>query len=121
MKLLINHDEIVDMCKRIGAKLEDKFKGKNPLIVGVLKGACPFHCELIKHIDLPLEVDYIQVCSYVGMESSGKINIKKDLDCDIMGRDVVIVEDIVDTGLTLNYLKQVLIERKPNSLTFDSV
>lgn len=121
MKVLISNDEIVDVCKKIGKELTLKFKGGSPIVVGVLKGACPFHNELIKNIDLPVIVDYIQVSSYVGENSSGRINIKKDLENDICGKDIIIVEDIIDTGLTLSYLKEVLEKRNPKSLTFVSM
>lgn len=118
MKLLISNEEIVNICKTIGDKLTDKFKDKNPLVVGVLKGACLFHCELVKNMDLMMELDYIQVSSYVGTQSSGTIEIKKDIDADIENRNVIIVEDIVDTGITLKNLKEELIKRNPKSLTF---
>lgn len=118
MKVLIPHEEIVDICKTIGNQLTKKFAGKNPIVSCVLKGAAPFHSELMKHLDMQIEADYIQVKSYVGTQSTGKINIKKDLDFDIAGRDVIIVEDIVDTGTTLSCLKAELEKRNPNSLTF---
>ena len=118
MRVLVEHKEIVEICKNIGKQLTEKFAGKNPIVSCVLKGAAPFHSELIKHLDMDIETDYIQVKSYVGTESTGKINIKKDLDFDIAGRDVIIVEDIVDTGITLSCLKTELKKRKPHSLTF---
>ena len=118
MRVLIPHEEIVEMCKDIGAKLSKKFEGKNPIVVCVLKGACPFHSELIKHMNIDMELDYIQVSSYQGTESTGKLIIKKDLDFDIAGRDVIIVEDIVDSGNTLHTLRPILEARNPNSLTF---
>ena len=121
MKLLIPHEEIVEISKRMGQMITEKFKDKNPIVVCVLKGSCPFHSELIKHINTDIEVDYIQVSSYLGTQSTGKINIKKDLEFDIEKRDVLIVEDIVDTGLTLSRLKENLESRNPNTLTFISL
>ena len=118
MRIYIEHSEIQEMCKRIGAELTEKFKNKNPILVCVLKGAAPFHSELMKHIDADMEVDYIQVQSYEGTESTGTVKLVKDLECDISGRDVVIVEDIIDTGRTLTALKNQLLSRGPNSLTF---
>ena len=121
MKVLIKHDEIVEMAQRIGAQLTSRFKGKNPLVVCVLKGACPFHSELIKHMDIDLEVDYIQVSSYQGTKSTGNVHIKRDFDQNIEGREVILVEDIVDTGVTLNALKPMLEARNPNSVTVVSM
>ena len=118
MRVLVSHEEIVEISKNIGAQLTQKFAGTEPIVVCVLKGACPFHSELIKHIDLMLEVDYIQASSYSGTESTGTLTLKKDLEHDISGRDVIVVEDIVDTGLTLSNLKTELALRKPKSLTF---
>lgn len=121
MKVLIKHEEIVEISKRLGAEITAKFQGKTPLVVCVLKGASPFHSELIKHINLMIDIDFLQVSSYVGTQSAGVITFKKDLETDIKGRDVIIVEDIVDTGLTLSKLKEVLLFRQPSSLTFVSL
>lgn len=117
MRVLIKHDEIVEMCERIGAEITRDYAGKEPLIICVLKGSLPFHAELIKHIDLPLEIDFIQASSYNGgTETSGVVTIKKDLDCDITGRDIILVEDIVDSGYTLSLLTKELSARNPNSI-----
>ena len=118
MKILIHHKEIIEICKDIGEQLTEKFKGKTPIVACVLKGACPFHSELIKHIDLDMVLDYIQVSTYAGTKSTGKITLKKDLEFDITSKDVIIVEDIVDTGFTLKSLDAELKKRKPNSLTY---
>lgn len=118
MKVLIPHQEIVEMCKRIGSELSVKFKDKTPIVVCTLKGACPFHSELIKHMDIDMELDYIQISSYVGTESTGKTTLKQDLSLDIKNRDVIVVEDIVDTGITLQSLKKILLAKEPKSLTF---
>lgn len=118
MKVLIPHEEIVEICKNLGKQLTTNFKDKNPLVVCVLKGAAPFHSELIKHMDCDLEVDYIQVSSYSGTTSTGKLTMKKDLEFNIENRHVIIVEDIVDTGRTLNLLKEHLLSKNPASVTF---
>lgn len=118
MKVLIPHNEIIDICKRIGKELTEKFSGKFPIVVCVLKGAAPFHSELIKHIKTDIEVDYIQVSSYVGTQSSGVITFKKDFGTDIEGRDVIIVEDIVDSGKTLTKLNEILKTKGAKSTTF---
>lgn len=116
MRLLIPHEEIVEISKKIGKQITDDYENKQPIVVCVLKGACPFHSELIKHIGLPIELDYIQVSSYSGTSSTGNVKIKKDLDTDIRGKDIILVEDIVDSGLTLSVLKKQLLERSPNSI-----
>lgn len=121
MRLLISHDEIVEMCKTIGKNITTDYQGKSPLVVCVLKGACPFHSELIKHIDLPIDLDYIQASSYSGTSSTGVVKLKKDLDADIKGRDVILVEDIVDSGLTLSKLVEYLNQRQPNSIKVASL
>ena len=118
MKVLLTNEEIVEISKKIARELTEKFNGKCPVVVCVLKGAAPFHAELIKHLDFDLEVDYIQVSSYAGTKSTGTLTFKKDLETDINGRDVIVVEDIVDTGLTLHNLTNELQKRKPNSLSF---
>lgn len=121
MRILVEHSEIVEMCEKIGKELSEKFAGKNPLVVCVLKGACPFHSELIKHMDIDLEVDYIQVSSYKGTKSTGNVQIKRDFDQSIEDRHVILVEDIVDTGVTLNALKPMLQARHPLSVTVVSM
>ena len=94
MRLFIKHEEIVEICKNIGKELTDKFRDKNPIVVCVLKGSAPFHAELIKHMNMDLMVDYIQVSSYIGTKSTGNVIFKKDLGIDISGKDVIIVEDM---------------------------
>ena len=121
MRLFIKHEEIVEIAEKIGKDLSLKFKEKNPLLVCVLKGSGPFHAELMKHITCDMEVDYIQVSSYIGKESTGNIVFKKDFGCDITGRDVVLVEDIVDTGITMSNLLPVVKKRNPSSVTVVSL
>lgn len=121
MRLFIKHEEIVEIAEKIGKDLSLKFKEKNPLLVCVLKGSGPFHAELMKHITCDMEVDYIQVSSYIGKESTGNIVFKKDFGCDIAGRDVVLVEDIVDTGITMSNLLPVVKKRNPRSVTVVSL
>lgn len=121
MKVLIKHKDIVNACKTIGEQISEKYKGREIIVVCVLKGAAPFHSELIKYINLPMQTDYIQVKSYQGTESSGTIVFKKDLDVDIENKDVIVVEDIVDTGNTLLWVKNTLEKRNPKSLTFVSM
>ena len=113
-KILISHDEIVTAARELGQKLTEDYQGKNPILVGILKGSVPFMAELIKHIDTHIELDFMLVSSYHGgTSSSGVINIIKDMDQDIKGRDILFVEDIIDTGKTLKNLKELFEGRQP--------
>ena len=116
-KILISHDEIVTAARELGQKLTQDYQGKNPILVGILKGSVPFMAELIKHIDTHIELDFMLVSSYHGgTSSSGVINIIKDMDQDIKGRDILFVEDIIDTGKTLKSLKELFEGRQPASV-----
>ncbi len=116
-EVLIDQTRLDQRVSELAAMLEQEYKGKNPLIICVLKGAVLFMSDLIKKMDIPLEIDFMSVSSYGGdTTSSGVVKIIKDLDITITGRDMVIVEDILDTGLTLDYLIRMLEERKPNSV-----
>ena len=116
-KVLYSEEEIVAKSKELGAQLTKDYAGKNPLLVGVLKGAVPFMAELIKHIDTHVEVDFMVVSSYHGgTTSSGEVKILKDVDTNIEGRDVIFIEDIIDTGRTLLYLRDMFKYRKANSV-----
>ena len=116
-KILISHDEIVTAARELGQKLTEDYQGKNLILVGILKGSVPFMAELIKHIDTHIELDFMLVSSYHGgTSSSGVINIIKDMDQDIKGRDILFVEDIIDTGKTLKSLKELFEGRQPASV-----
>ena len=116
-KILISHDEIVTAARELGQKLTEDYQGKNPILVGILKGSVPFMAELIKHIDTHIELDFMLVSSYHGgTSSSGVINIIKDMDQDIKCRDILFVEDIIDTGKTLKSLKELFEGRQPASV-----
>ena len=116
-KILISHDEIVTAARELGQKLTEDYQGKNPILVGILKGSVPFMAELIKHIDTHIELDFMLVSSYHGgTSSSGVINIIKDMDQDIKGRDILFVEDIIDTGKTLKSLKELFEGCQPASV-----
>lgn len=117
-KILISEAEIVEESKKVGQQLTEDYQGKNPLMVGILKGSIPFMAELIKHIDTHVEMDFMVVSSYHGgTASSGSVKIIKDLDTDVAGRDVIFVEDIIDTGRTLKELKELFEFRQAKSIS----
>ena len=116
-KILITEEEIQAKVKELGALLTNEYEGKNPLVVGVLKGALPFMADLIKEMKIDLEIDFMDISSYGNaMVSSGEVKIIKDLDTSVEGRDILFVEDIVDSGHTLRYLKEMFEYRKANSV-----
>ena len=111
-EVLISEEEIIAKTKELGAILSEEYKDKNPLVVGVLKGALPFMADLMKQMPIFLEYDMMDVSSYgTGLKSTGEVKIVKDLDASIEGRHVLIVEDIIDTGRTLKYLQDMLNRR----------
>ena len=116
-KVLVSHEEIVAAAKKFGQQLTADYQGKKPILVGILKGSVPFMAELIKHVDTDIELDFMLVSSYHGgTTSSGVINIIKDIDQDITGRDILFVEDIIDTGQTLKNLCNLFKERNAASV-----
>lgn len=116
-EILISEEEIQEKTKELGALLSEQYKDKNPLIVGILKGALPFMADLIKQMPILLEYDMMDVSSYgSALTSSGEVKIVKDLDASIEGRHVIIVEDIIDTGRTLKYIQDMLMRRNAKSV-----
>lgn len=116
-KVIYTQEDIVAISQQLGQQLTVDYAGKNPLLIGVLKGSVPFMAELIKHIDTHVELDFMVVSSYHGgTSSSGQVKILKDVDTTIEGRDVVIIEDIIDTGRTLLYLRDMFKYRKAKSV-----
>ncbi|MDO4720095.1 MAG: hypoxanthine phosphoribosyltransferase [Peptostreptococcaceae bacterium] len=116
-KVMISEEQIKKRVVEMAGQIEADYAGKNLIVVGVLKGASVFVSDLIRHIDLPLTLDFMAVSSYgMSTESSGVVRILKDLDMDISGMDVLVVEDIIDSGLTLSYLQDYLSARHVNSL-----
>ncbi|HZK46896.1 MAG TPA: hypoxanthine phosphoribosyltransferase [Atopostipes sp.] len=116
-EVLISEEEIQEKTKELGALLSEQYKDKNPLIVGILKGALPFMADLIKQMPILLEYDMMDVSSYgSALTSSGEVKIVKDLDASIEGRHVIIVEDIIDTGRTLKYIQDMLMRRNAKSV-----
>ncbi len=116
-RVVIAADDLAARVSELGARITTDYRGRSPLLVGVLKGAFVFMSDLGRAIDLPVELDFMAVSSYgESTKSSGVVRIVKDLETDIKGRDVILVEDIVDSGLTLRYLRSLLGDRNPASL-----
>ncbi len=116
-RTLISRVECEELCRRLGAEITRDYQGRKPLFIGVLRGAFIFMADLIRHVDLDLSVDFISVSSYgMATESSGVVRIVKDVEENIEGRDIIIVEDIIDTGLTLKKLTELLATRGPRSI-----
>lgn len=116
-EILITEEEINAKCVEIGRTLTEEYEDKFPLLIGVLKGATPFMADLLRCIDAHIEMDFMAVSSYGNRTtSSGEVRILKDLDAKIEGRDVIIVEDIIDSGLTLSYLVDLFKYRRANSV-----
>ena len=116
-EVLITSSEIQEKVCELGERITEDYRGERPLLVGVLRGAVIVLGDLMRNIDLPCEIDFMDISSYgTGTSSSGVVRILKDLEEDITGRHVLIVEDIIDTGLTLSYLRRSLLARRPASL-----
>lgn len=116
-KVLITEEEIQGKIKELAAQLEKDYSDSFPLVIGVLKGALPFMADLLKRIDEHLEMDFMDVSSYGNSTvSSGEVKIIKDLNTSVEGRDILIIEDIIDSGLTLSYLVELFRYRKAKSI-----
>ena len=117
-RVLITREEIHEAVKKLGQQITKDYAGKEPLMVCILKGAVMFYNDLIREIDLPITMEFMAISSYGNStKTSGVVNIRKDMDVDITGRDIIIVEDIVDSGMTLSYLKKVLETRNAASIS----
>lgn len=110
-EILLTHEEIVEKSKELGKRITKDYEGKTPILIGLLKGAIPFFAELIKYVECDMEMDFIDVSSYDGVKSTGKIKVLKDVSCDVSGRHIIFVEDIIDTGLTLSEVIKMFQER----------
>lgn len=115
-EIVLSNEEIVRVCECIGKEITKEYENKNPLVVGLLKGSVPFMAELIKHIKCDIEIDFMEVSSYIGTNSTGAVTILKDVRADIRGRDLILVEDIVDTGLTIQEVINFLNSRGARSI-----
>lgn len=117
VEVLFTEEEIRAKIQEMGELISRDYAGQEILVVGILKGAFVFMADLIRQIDLPLHIDFMDVSSYgASTVTSGEVRIMKDLDDSIEGKHVLIIEDIIDTGLTLNYIKEILAQRYPASL-----
>ncbi|MBP3233461.1 MAG: hypoxanthine phosphoribosyltransferase [Eubacterium sp.] len=117
VNVLISEEEVSARIKEMAEELSRKYRGRTVHLVGILKGSVMFLSELSKHMTIPVTMDFMSVSSYgSGTVSSGKLDLKLDLSVDIEGRDVVIVEDILDSGRTLSYVVELLKDRKPDTL-----
>jgi hypoxanthine phosphoribosyltransferase len=115
--ILFTTEEVEAAVKRLAAEISQDYRGKNPLLIGILKGSFVFMADLIRFLDSPLEVEFITLSSYGrGRESSGKVRVVKGLRAEVKGRDVLVIEDIVDTGRTISFLLDYLRRKKPASL-----
>lgn len=116
-KILLSEKEIKDKIAELGAIISTDYKGKNLVLVSILKGSVVFTADIMRYITIPCSIDFMSVSSYGnGTTSSGVVKIVKDLDASLEGLDVLIIEDILDSGKTLNYLKKMLLSRNPASL-----
>ena len=116
-KILVTRDQIAEKVRDLGRVLTERYQGKSPVMVCILKGAATFFTDLVREIDLPLTMEFMAVSSYgSATKTSGVVRVLKDLDNDVLGRDVIIVADIVDSGVTLNYLKGMLQHRGAASI-----
>lgn len=115
-RVLISEEQIKTRIAQMAKELEAEYKDKNPLFVGLLKGVVVFFSDMFRAVQIPCELDFMVVSSYAGTDTTGVINVRKDLDADIQGRHVVILEDIIDSGLTLSYTLDYLRSREPASI-----
>ena len=117
LKILVTEEEIDKRVKEIGEQITKDYEGKNLVLVSVLKGSVVFMADIMRAIKVPATIDFMCVSSYgSGVKTSGVVKIIKDLDTDLSGLDILIVEDILDSGLTLSYLRKILLDRNPNSI-----
>ena len=116
LPVLIPEDEIQKRIAEVAAEIDKDYNGEDVVIISILKGAVFFTVDLVKKMKTPIQLEVMQISSYSGTESTGELIVKKDLDNDIEGKNVLVVEDIIDTGTTLSYLKQYLASKNPKSL-----
>ncbi|MGL5429061.1 MAG: phosphoribosyltransferase, partial [Cetobacterium sp.] len=114
---MISEDDLQARVREVAKEIEKDYKGKDLICVGLLKGSIMFMADLLKNVEMDLAMDFMKVSSYHGgTDSTGVVKILKDVDADLTGKDVLIIEDIIDTGLTLESVKKFLMTKQPNSL-----
>lgn len=115
-EVLISEEQIQAKVKELAAQISKEYAGKDPVFVGVLKGVVIFFADLVRNVDVPCEIDFMSIASYSGTTSTGRTEIRKDLSVNIEGRHVIILEDIFDTGTSLTFTVNHLLNKKPASL-----
>ncbi|MCG6551033.1 MAG: hypoxanthine phosphoribosyltransferase [Candidatus Magnetominusculus sp. LBB02] len=115
-KTLLNEEQIQTRVSELAGIINKDYEGKEILAIGILKGAFMFYSDLVKLINVPLTVDFIVSSSYQDTASTGNVNIHSDTRMPVTGRDVLIIEDIIDTGISLNYIKEIILKKLPNTL-----
>ena len=115
-RVLLSEEQIKNRIRQLGEELSREYAGKNPIFVGVLKGVVIFYADMVRQITVPCQFDFMWISSYSGTESTSKMEVKRDISADIKGRHVVILEDIFDTGNSLQYTYEHLLKKEPASL-----
>ena len=115
-EVLLSEEQIKEKVAELGKILSEEYRDKNPIVVGVLKGVVIFYADMIRAMDIPCQMDFMCVSSYKGTQSTGRTQVSKDLSCDIHGRHVLILEDIFDTGNSLDFTYKHLLSKEPASL-----
>jgi len=121
MKLLISESKIKKRVKTLADRINEDYKSKKPIFIGILNGCYVFMADLLREITLDIEVDFVKIRSYEGDSSTGTIKLRKDISADINGRDVIIVEDIIDSGFTINFLVNRLRNSGPKSVSVATI
>ncbi|MGB9720883.1 MAG: hypoxanthine phosphoribosyltransferase [bacterium] len=116
MNILIREDDLKKRISELGEEINNDYKNKNPILIGVLKGAFVFLADLLRELEIQVEIDFLGITSYEGTKSSGIVRITQDLSLNIEDRDIILVEDIVDSGRTINYIISNLKTRNPRSI-----
>lgn len=120
-RVLISKEQLSKRIAELGTQISEEYRDKCPIIIGVLNGAFMFMADLMRELSIDCEVDFIKISSYKGKESTGKIKLLKDYDCDVDDRHVIIVEDIADSGRSIKFLEQMFVDSNPKSVKFISL